>query len=509
MWIEADLCSYWQKETAPLKYVLEQVDRVRYTTIQLCLENGWHLIVEEPPRSGKTEAVAMFSIAWWLASHPNFKFGLITHSQALGNKFVAGVAKLLEKAGFEFEYARASELKLKGSRGVDPNFWASGIGGGHTGKGCHRLIVSDVLRSGTDAMSDKVRESIVTDIISTSMNRLESYTADDGSVIPGAVTFEQARLHEGDPVGWMLKSGLPVVQHRFPAINDDGASAWVRNGYTGQVFVAKAYSALTRRQGRPLLDAIKAYSTSYFWNCQYLMVCGLGDLVYFKLDRCPRYEKIFQADCWWAACDFANTATATGSRTALCALGFQASSKKLGLLGAEAGRWGVDEMGERMVAFAGSMTRLTGMPPEAICVERAAAGYGIIDRYSGSMPIVPVYPKGSKEERAGSVCWIVNNGNLVLPAEGSFPWQKEWENEVGGFPLQTLNDQPDALTHALAYPARPSEFKLLPQQVIQEYDSMQEEYGGGKTLSPLLDEIDEQCDKVREYLDNRPIGRAF
>jgi hypothetical protein len=415
----------------------------------------------------------VFSVAWWLAGHPSFKFGLITHSQALGNKFLAAVATLLRDLGFEFEYERAGEFKLKGSAGIDPSFWVSGIGGGHTGKGCHRLIVSDVLRSGTDAMSQKIRESIITDVISTAMNRLEPYTADDGSTIPGAVTFEQARLHEDDPVGWMMKSGLPYVQHRFPAINDDGRSAFIRNLYTGEAFFHPAYNALTRRQLRPLLDQIKSYSTAYFWNCQYLMVCGLGDLVYFDLTHCPRHERLPMVDTWWMAGDFANTATVSGSRTAFCALGYSSHSG-LSLISAEAGRWRSDEMGDRMIAFIEAIYRQTGIGPEAVIVERAAAGYGVIDRYSRVLPIVPIIPEKSKEDRAGGVAYIVNQGRVSLPEQA--PWLKEWEAEIGGFPLMTLNDQTDAFTHALGYAARPSQFReqmgdMLVYDTMEEYES--------------------------------------
>jgi hypothetical protein len=304
------------------------------------------------------------------------------------------------------------------------------------------------------------------------MNRLEPYTADDGSKIPGAVTFEQARLHEDDPVGWMMKSELPYVQHRFPAINDDGRSAFVKNGYTGELFFSPAYDSLTRRTPRPLLDQIRAYSTAYYWNCQYLMQCGLGDLVYFDLTRCPRYERMPLVDTWWAACDFANTATASGSRSALCAMGYVGQTGQLPVLAAEAGRWRADQMGDRMVAFLNAIYRQTGRHPEAVVVERAAAGYGIIDRYSNSLPIVPVIPTGSKEDRCGAVCYLVNQGGVSLPVQA--PWLKDWESEVSGFPLQTLNDQTDSFTHCLAYALRPSQFRPVRQEGLVLYDPMED-----------------------------------
>ncbi len=470
--IDQNLLEFWE-HWWDKKYITEPVDRVRYSSLQVTLENGQNVIYEEQPRSGKSEAICVFSVAWWLATHPNFKFGLVTHSQALANKFVGAAAQLLREMGFEFEYERANEFKLKGSLGIDPSFWGSGIGAGHTGKGANRLIISDCLRSGTDAMSQKIRESIITDVISTAMNRLEPYTADDGSTIPGAVTFEQARLHEDDPCGWMMKSGLPYVQSHFPAINDDGRSAWVKNTYTDSIVFPPAYEAVNGRVPRPQLDQIKSYSTAYYWNCQWLMVCGLGDLIYFDLTRCKRYERIPQVDTWWAAADFANTATVSGSRTAFCAMGYTARTGQLSLISAEAGRWRADEMGDRLVAFLNAMYRQTGRHPEAVVVERAAAGYGIIDRYSATLPIVPIIPQGSKEDRAGAVAYIVNQGSVWLPAEA--PWLKEWEAEVGGFPLATLNDAPDAFSHCLSYALRPSQFRPQRQVGVVTYDCLAEE----------------------------------
>jgi hypothetical protein len=487
--IEPTPFEFWEAKRDK-KYITEPVDRARYTSIHITLANGQHLIVEEPPRSGKSEAVSVFSVAWWLAGHPNFKFGLITHSQGLANKFVGAVARLLHDLGFEFEYERASEFKIKGSAGIDPSFWGSGIEGGHTGKGCNRLIISDVLRSGTDAVSQKIRESIITNVVSTGMNRLEPYTTDDGSIIPGAVTVEQAPLHEGDPRGWFLsESHLPYVQHHYPAINDDGRSAWTKNSYTEEIFYSGAYDALTRRSPRETLNAIKAYSAGYYWNCQYMLECGLGDLIYYDLTRCRRYERFPHVDTWWAGCDFANTATASGSRTAFCALGYSAQTGRLSLLGAEAGRWRPDAMGEHMVAFLNAIYRHTGKWPEAICVEMAAGGYAIEDRYKHNWPmIVPITPKGSKEERCGANCYVVNQGGLWLPTTDA-PWLADWEKEVGGFPLAILNDQPDALSHCLDYAIRPSQFKPRTSERIETYDAL-EEYNQSSSSFREMDSFD-------------------
>jgi predicted phage terminase large subunit-like protein len=441
---------YWVGHR-PKKYSTDPIDRVRYAVLQQALDGYKNFVDEEHPRSGKSEANNLYGPAWWLSTHPNFKFGLITHSQALGNKFVGAVANLLREDGFQFEYERSDQFKLAGSAGIDPSFWASGISGGHTGKGCHRLLVDDVLRSGSDALSEKIREGIITDVISTAMNRLEPYNGN-----PGAVTFCQARLHEADPVGWLIReSGLPYIRAHFPATNDSGTEAYIEDTHAASKQFLPAYDALTSRYPREKLDEVKGFSTQYWWSAQWLMEPKMGDANYFDLSKCARYQAIGNIQLWIMGCDFANTQTETGSRTAFVALGWNGS--RFLVLNSRAGRWKQDEMGDRMEEFYASVYRLTGKHASAVVVEQAAAGYGIIDRYSSLYPIIPVVPKGSKEIRAGAVAYIVNRGSVMLPEDAA--WLKEFSSEVGGFPLQAQNDIPDALVHCLSFIGRPSEFK--------------------------------------------------
>jgi phage terminase large subunit-like protein len=101
-------------------------------------------------------------------------------------------------------------------------------------------------------------------------------------------------------------------------------------------------------------------------------------------------------------------------------MGYTANTGQLSVISTEAGRWRADEMGDRMVAFLNAIYRQTGRRPEAVVIERAASGYGIIDRYSATLPIVPIIPQGSKEDRCGAVAYIVNQGGVWLPSEA--PW---------------------------------------------------------------------------------------
>jgi hypothetical protein len=89
-----------------------------------------------------------------------------------------------------------------------------------------------------------------------------------------------------------------------------------------------------------------------------------------------------RVDCWWLACDFAQTATSAGPQSAFVALGFNQRECQLKVLGVAAGRWRQDKMAEHLMEFIESMRRLTGRKELTCIVELGAGGFGIVDRYS-------------------------------------------------------------------------------------------------------------------------------
>ena len=106
---------FWEEVRDPRKnYKTEPPDIARYTANQACYENGWNFVDEENPRSGKTEGSSIYGPAWWLAQNPNFRFGMVTHNASVGARDVNACADILEKLGFEFDYRRQAEFKLKG-----------------------------------------------------------------------------------------------------------------------------------------------------------------------------------------------------------------------------------------------------------------------------------------------------------------------------------------------------------------------------------------------------------
>jgi predicted phage terminase large subunit-like protein len=209
-------------------------------------------------------------------------------------------------------------------------------------------------------------------------------------------------------------------------------------------------------------------------------------MAFFKTDNLPHYERTQVSRCWLSV-DAAQTATKGGSYSAIVAMGYAPELNKLLVLDVLRGRWRQDQLEQELISAFHAVTRQTGLRPEQVIVERAAAGFGLIDRLSDQLPILPLIPKGSKEDRAASVCAHVNRGQVAFPREAR--WLPAFIEELSSFPLGKTKDQVDAFVHALSYVSRPSEFQPVTVELgTAVYDAVQEH---GSPIAPDLDELDD------------------
>jgi predicted phage terminase large subunit-like protein len=471
-----NLLAYFEKHR-PKHYVTEWSTRQLCRAVQMAYEQRKNLIVEMHPRGSKSEIVNVYAPSWWLETHVEDNFGLVTSEDGLANKFVSATSKLIANRGIELEYDRANEFKIAGTRSLDATYAGRGVHSNLAGRGFTCLQLDDTLKSGTDAMSDLIRERLWTDVCSAAINRLSP----DGIVIA-----LQARLHTQDIIGKLLDTGMRFLRLHLPATNDNGEDAYFEDGYTGERMAIPAYAAMTTRYPREKLDEIKSTVTSYYWSAQYEQEPSLGEMVIFCIDAILRYEHA-RVERAWLAVDAAQTATQEGSYSVGVALGFDGT--RLCVLDVIRGRWRQDQLEQEVINQYGKISNRFGIRPEAVIVERAAAGFGLIDRLSNQLPILPLIPKGSKEERAGAVAYMVNRGQVAVPKDA--PWVDAFLAELQGFPLGRYADQVDAFVHALSYVGRPSEFANAPDLEVgtQVRDTVQEYLSSGGGLHDLDEEL--------------------
>ena len=396
-------------------------------------------IIEAPPRHSKSEMSEVYMPGWRLSEDFTESIMCVTNSDSLSRKFSQACRQLVN---LPIGDDRGHEWRIKGTESLNYSYKSSGVKGQLTGHGASILCLDDLVKNGQEAKSEVVRDSLWDGVVSSAINRLSP----DGICIA-----LQSRLHQDDPLGRLLElEHMNWLHLHLPAINV-GGKAFFRDGGQDPLYFDEYEALWPDRYDARKLQEIRDTVTPYYWNAQYMCEPSMGDLAYFDMEKCPAYQHP-TCERVWIAADCANTATATGSYTAYVCLGLSGSQLKV--LGAIRGRWKHDQMAEELLAFYGQMARLTGIAPEAVILERAAGGYALIDRLSSKLPVAPVYPQGSKEERAGSVAYVVNRGQLALPASAT--WLQAWKEEMANFPLGANNDFVDSTVHALAYGLRPA-----------------------------------------------------
>lgn len=83
-------------------------------------------------------------------------------------------------------------------------------------------------------------------------------------------------------------------------------------------------------------------------------------------------------------------------------------------------------------------------------IEDKANGPAIISTLRQEISgIVPVNPRGSKEERAAAISPEIEAGNVYLPSPSRAPWINDYIEEWAAFPFGENDDQVDATTQAL------------------------------------------------------------
>ena len=254
-----------------------------------------NLIIEAPPRHSKSEIANVYAPAWRLTSQFDAMFGLVTNSDTLAKKFSLATRNLCE---LPLEIDRDAQWKVEGLDSLNFTYMGAGIRGNLTGHGFDTVMFDDLLKSGLEAKSDTVRETIWENVCSAAINRL---TPD------GIIIALQARLHMQDTIGKLLDlEHLQFLHLHLPATNDSGTEAWFKDGYSGEQITFPAYAALwPTRYSREKLDSIKATVNSYYWNAQYQAVPSMGDLTYFDVTRFPRYERYETLRKLWIAVDCA------------------------------------------------------------------------------------------------------------------------------------------------------------------------------------------------------------
>lgn len=183
------------------------------------------LIIEMPPRHGKSELASKRFPAWYLGRFPDHQIIAASYGSDLARDFGREVRNIVATA----EYARLFDTELRhDSKAADRwhtnkggVYVASGVDTATTGRGANLLLIDDPVKDRKSADSETTRRHTRDWYTSVAYTRL----------MPDAVIVViQTRWNDDDLAGWlqaeMAKGGDQWDVLSLPAINAEGQALW-------------------------------------------------------------------------------------------------------------------------------------------------------------------------------------------------------------------------------------------------------------------------------------------
>lgn len=191
------------------------------------------LIVNMPPRHGKSELVSVNFPAWCMGRNKDRSIMAASYGAALAQDFGRKVRNIMDDPEYKtlFDTRLAEDSQSKGAWATNGRgeYNAVGVGGSLTGKGASILIIDDPVKNREEADSEVTSESIWDWYRSTARTRL---TPD------GAIVIVMTRWRDNDLVGRILEEAklssaeqwevvtLPAIAESNEEFRDEGEALW-------------------------------------------------------------------------------------------------------------------------------------------------------------------------------------------------------------------------------------------------------------------------------------------
>lgn len=416
------------------------------------------LIIEVPPRHGKSMLASEFFPAYNLGLNPEDQIIAATYAQGLADDFGRKVRNLISsdihreffpdsKLSDDSQAANRFHLESRGA------YFAVGVGGPITGRGAHLLMIDDPIKGREDAESETMRQRLKDWYTSVARTRL---------MPGGAIVVIQTRWHEDDLAGWLQREhaheGWEVL--RLPAIAEgpdelgrhEGDALWPEAYPLQELEIikravgARDWAALYQQRPSAMEGAILKRDNWRYFTPTDTQPKGLVEAL--------GVERVVQA---W------DTAFKTGKD----------NDYSVGVtIGVAKSRYYLLDLWRDRVEFPELKRALVAQASKwgahAVVVEDTAAGQSLLQelRRNTRIPLVAVKADRDKVSRTHAITAIHEAGLVYLP-EGEH-WVSDFVDECAGFPSAVHDDQVDAFVHGLTY-ARPLSTIDVPEPEEEEF----------------------------------------
>jgi len=393
------------------------------------------LIINVPPRSGKTELAVINFIAWCMGNFPDSEFIHASYSKRLATNNTFNARAIMQheahaeifgppqlrqdsNAKDEFRTEEGGVVYATGNEGT-----ITGYGGGKMREMFGGAIIIDDPHKAGEGDSETMRQN-VRDWFSTTMESRKNNP--DTPII-----LIMQRLHEDDLSGFLLKGGNGERWEHLciPAVDDAGESFWPEQfpiEDLKRLEATNVYRYAGQYQQRPAPKGGGIFKDEWWRYYRALPVLEYRTIYADTAQKTKEANDYSVFQCWGR--------TQTGQAV---------------LIDQVRGKWEAPELLTHARAFwmkhqaSSNPSRLRAMK-----VEDKASGTGLIQTLKREgIPILPIARNIDKVTRAMDVVPMVQSGNVLLPEDA--PWLSEYLAETATFPNGSHDDQLDPTMDAI------------------------------------------------------------
>ena len=404
------------------------------------------LILQVPPRHGKSLLASQLLPAAYLLAHPDRYVGISSYSSELAEGF-SRKAREFFKSGGGLLNESSKAVNAWGTEGSG-GLWAAGVGGAITGRSGHLLIIDDPVKNREDAESARMMDKLNDWYTSTLYTRLEPQV--------GAIVVIQTRWSESDMIGQLLDNEMNVSEKGrenwtivdLPALYEDEGDRPILPAHCESVpdwREEPGEPLCPQRYGQEDLERIRE-------------AVGSRDFASLYQQRpAPEGGNMFDPS-WWQYYNY-DTPLPEFQRIMLSVdATFTANNKSDYVVGAVVGQAGsqfyVLDLVREKLDVVGTIAMIARMYQKhqlsGTVIELAASGYAVYQMLQKKVPgLIGFRPEKSKESRASGCVPVVEAGNVYLPASAT--WLDAFISEFSLFPASKNDDMVDAMVQAINY----------------------------------------------------------
>ena len=403
---------------------------------QVLLGRVNRLLINVPPRSGKTETAVKSFIGWGMGMFPDSEFIHASYSKRLATSNTYEVRAMMQnetykeifpwtalqddsKARDEFRTAQGGIVYATGADGT-----ITGYGAGKMRPGFGGAIIIDDPHKAGDANSSVMRKNVIDWYQQTMESRLNKRS--------DPIIIIMQRLHEDDLSGWLLGGGSGETWNHIniPARTDEGTSFW------------------PEQFPDEMLDRLES-SSPYVFAGQYMQrPSPLGGGLF--RDSWWRYLAAPPPIQWRTI--YADTAQKTADHNDYSVFqcwGYSGTGQTV-MLDMIRGKWEAPELEAMARAFWAKHKAVQNQGTlRAMKVEDKVSGTGLIQTLKREgIPIIGLKRNVDKITRAFDAAPLIESGNVILMQD--VPHLTDFISEASTFPNAAHDDMIDAAMSAIS-----------------------------------------------------------